>query len=152
MAAFFASLSGFQFAFNLLLQLGLGLAVVGLLALWWTIAHGRAGLTSWTTALPLLLIGLGTGLVFVLIFDFVLGGSTTEEVGTGAGMLNAVQQFSGAVGVAALGTAFFAQLEGSGIVAFDRATSLLIGVAIVLYALTFALVWLLPRRAQQTDH
>jgi EmrB/QacA subfamily drug resistance transporter len=191
--AFFASLSGFQLAFNLLLQLGLhwtplhtsltlipwalgsavavglagavltrklgratmqlglGIAVIGLLALWWTIARQGDSLTSWTLAPALLLIGFGTGLVFVPIFDFILGDATTEEVGTGSGMLNAVQQFSGAIGVAALGTAFFARVNHGGTVAFDNAAELVIGLAAVLYLITFALVWLLPKHAQHAE-
>lgn len=193
-AAFFASLSGFQLAFNLLLQLGqhwtplhtsltlipmalgsavavvlagavltqklgratlqlgLGIAVVGLIALWWTIAHWGQCLTSWNLAPSLLLIGFGTGLLFVPIFDFVLGGASTEEVGTGAGMLNAVQQFSGAIGVAALGTVFLAQTNHGATTAFDHASELVIGIAAVLYVITFALVWLLPKHAQQAEH
>ncbi|MHA6759799.1 DHA2 family efflux MFS transporter permease subunit [Streptacidiphilus sp. PAMC 29251] len=191
---FFAALSGFQLAFNLLLQLGLhwtplhtsltliplalgsavavvlagavltqrigrttlhlglGIAVVGLLALWWTIDHWGGSLTSTTLAPSLLLVGFGTGLVFVPIFDFVLGGATTEEVGTGAGMLNAVQQFSGAIGVAALGTVFFAQANHGTIAAFDHAGELVIGIAAVLFLIAFALVWLLPKHAQQAEH
>jgi EmrB/QacA subfamily drug resistance transporter len=189
--AFFAALSGFQLAFNLLLQLGrhwtplhtsltlipwalgsavavglagavltrklgratlqlgLGIAVIGLLALWWTIVRRGDGLTSWTLAPSLLLIGFGTGLVFVPIFDFILGNATTEEVGTGSGMLNAVQQFSGAIGVAALGTVFFARAGHGGTTAFDHASELVIGLAAGLYLITFALVWLLPKHAQQ---
>ncbi|WP_328454024.1 DHA2 family efflux MFS transporter permease subunit [Amycolatopsis sp. NBC_00438] len=185
--AFFASLTGFQLAFNLLLQLGLhwtplhtsltlipwalgsavavglagavltqrlgrttlhlglGIAVAGLLALWWTIAHRGGGLTSVTLAPSLLLIGFGSGLVFVPIFDFILGNATTEEVGTGAGMLNAVQQFSGAIGVAALGTVFFAQ---AGRTTFLGAGELVIGLAVVLYVVTFGLVWLLPKHVR----
>jgi EmrB/QacA subfamily drug resistance transporter len=191
--AFFASLSGFQLAFNLLLQLGLhwtplhtsltlipwalgsavavalagavltrklgratlqlglGIAVIGLLAVWWTIARPGGSLTSWTLAPPLLLIGFGTGLVFVPIFDYVLGDATTKEVGTGSGMLNAVQQFSGAIGVAALGTVFFGQASHGGTAAFDDASGLVIGLAAGLYLITFALVWLLPKHAQHAE-
>jgi EmrB/QacA subfamily drug resistance transporter len=191
--AFFASLSGFQLAFNLLLQLGLhwtplhtsltlipwalgsavavalagavltrklgratlqlglGIAVIGLLAVWWTIARLGGSLTSWTLAPSLLLIGFGTGLVFVPIFDYVLGDAATKEVGTGSGMLNAVQQFSGAIGVAALGTVFFGQAGHGGIAAFDDASGLVIGLAAGLYLITFALVWLLPKHAQHAE-
>jgi hypothetical protein len=187
--AFFASLSGFQLAFNLLLQLGLhwtalhtsltlipwalgsavavglsgailtrklgratmqlglGIAVIGLLALWWTIARWSGSLTSWTLAPSLLAIGFGTGLVFVPIFDFILGDASTEEVGTGSGMLNAVQQFAGAIGVAALGTVFFARVGPGGTAAFDHGAELVIGLAAGLYLITFALVGLLPRHA-----
>jgi hypothetical protein len=167
-AAFFASLSGFQLAFNLLLQLGqrwtplhtsltlipmalgsavavilagavltrklgrvtlqlgLGIAVVGLLALGWTVVHWGDSLTSWNLAPSLLLIGFGTG----------------------AGMLNAVQQFSGAIGVAALGTVFFARAGHGGATAFDHASELVIVLAAGLYVVTFALVWLLPKHTQ----
>lgn len=191
--AFFASLTGFQLAFNLLLQLGLhwtplhtsltlipwalgsavavalagavlaqklgratlhlglGIAVVGLLALWWTIANWGDGLTSWLLAPSLLLIGFGTGLVFVPIFDFVLGNATTAEVGTGSGMLNAVQQFAGAIGVAALGTVFFARVDHGGTTAFDDAGELVIGLSAALFLITFALVWLLPKHANQAE-
>src|ERR1700761_4752874 len=91
------------------LHLGLAIAVLGLLALWWTIAHRGAGLTAWTLAPALALTGFGAGLVFVPLVDFILGDAAAAEVGTGAGMLNAVQQFAGAIGVAALGTVFFAR-------------------------------------------
>ncbi|WP_433222497.1 MFS transporter [Dactylosporangium sp. CS-047395] len=186
-AGFFAGLSGFQLAFNLLLQLGLrwtplhtsltmipwalgsaaavalagavltqrlgratlhlglGIAVVGLLALWWTIAHPGAGLTSWSFAPALLVIGFGTGLVFVPIFDFILGDATTEEVGTGAGMLNAVQQFAGALGVAALGTVFFAR---AGHASFNSASELVTALAAALFLITLLLVGLLPKHAR----
>jgi hypothetical protein len=101
-------------------------------------------LSSTTLAVPLLLIGFGTGLVFVPIFDFILGDASTDEIGTGSGMLNAVQQFSGALGVAALGTAFFARVNATAS-SFDNAAVLVIGVAAGLYLITFALVWLLPK-------
>ncbi|MFC1411838.1 DHA2 family efflux MFS transporter permease subunit [Streptacidiphilus sp. N1-12] len=191
--AFFAGLSGFQLAFNLLLQLGLhwtplhtsltlipwalgsavavalagavltqrlgratlhlglAVAVVGLLALWWTLAHSGGGLSSAALAPSLLLIGFGTGLVFVPIFDFILGAATAEEVGTGAGLLNAVQQFSGALGVAALGTVFFARVGTGTTAAFDHAGELVIGLAGLLFLIAFALVRLLPKHAQQPE-
>jgi len=84
-------------------------------------------------------------------FDFILGGATTEEVGTGAGTLNAVQQSSGAIGVAALGTVFFARVNHGGTPAFDHAGELVIGLATVLFLITFALVWLLPKHAQHSE-
>jgi EmrB/QacA subfamily drug resistance transporter len=91
------------------LHLGLAIAVIGLLALWWSIAHWGAGITFWKLTPALLLTGFGAGLVFVPLVDFILGDAATGEVGSGVGMLNAVQQFAGAIGVAALGTVFFAR-------------------------------------------
>jgi len=86
-----------------------------------------------------LVIGIGTGLVFVPIFDFFLGAAATEEVGTGSGMLNAVQQFDGA-----FGTAFFARVGPGGTADFDDAGMLVAEIAAVLRMIIFTLVWLLP--------
>lgn len=128
------------------LQLGLGIAAVGLIVLWWTIAHGQDSLTSWTLAPALLITGFGSGLVFIPIFDYVLGDATTEEVGTGSGMLNAVQQFANALGAAALGTVFFAQAGHGG---FFDAGEVVTALAVALYLLTLLLVGFLPKHAQQ---
>ncbi len=127
------------------LQLGLGIALAGMVALWWTVGHWGPDLTSWTVAPALLVSGFGSGLVFVPLFGYILGDVSEAEVGTGSGLLNAVQQFSGAIGVAALGTLFFERVTSGG---FLDATRLVLVVGALLYAVTLALVWLLPRDAK----
>ena len=82
---------------------GLSIAVLGLLLLWWSVAYWDTDITVRKLAPALLLTGFGAGLIFVPLFDVILGDATTAEVGTGAGMLNTVQQCAGAIGVAALG-------------------------------------------------
>ncbi|MFI9648376.1 DHA2 family efflux MFS transporter permease subunit [Streptomyces sp. NPDC052040] len=131
------------------LHLGLSLAVIGLLALWWSVAHWGADITVWKLAPALVLTGFGSGLVFVPLFDFVLGDATTEEVGTGAGTLNAVQQFAGAIGVAALGTVFFTRAGHASVPSCLAAAELVFGIAAGLNFLTLLLVGLLPRHAQR---
>ncbi|HEX4250051.1 MAG TPA: MFS transporter [Pseudonocardia sp.] len=192
--AVFASFTGFQLAFNLLLQLGLGwtpldtglalipwalgtalgsvlagavlaeklgrgclwigvaIAIAGMLALWWTVAHHHGDLTAWTFAPSLLPVGLGSGLVFIPLFDYILGDASIDEVGTGSGMLNAVQQFANSVGFAALGTVFFAGANGGGPDAFFGGFELVIGLTTVLYVATLLLVGLLPRQARRGEH
>src|SRR5689334_2435928 len=130
------------------LHLGLSIAVVGLLGLWWSIAHWDADVTAWRLAPALLFTGFGSGLVFVPLVDFILGDATTAEVGTGAGMLNAVQQLAGAIGVAALGTVFFARVGHPSIHSYFAAAELVFGIAAGLNVLTLLLVSLLPRHAQ----
>ncbi len=130
------------------LHLGVGTSAAGMLGLWWTIGHYGSTLTSWTLVPALLVSGLGAGLVFVPLFGYILGDVTEAEVGTGSGLLNAVQQFSAAIGVAALGTVFFQQADTGD---FGAATQLVLVLAVVLYAVTFGLVFLLPRVAQE-DH
>ena len=131
------------------LHLGLSIAVIGLLALWRSTAHWGAGITVWKLAPALLLTGFGSGLVFVPLIDFILGDATTNEVGTGAGMVNAIQQFAGAIGVAALGTVFFARAGHPSVHSYFAAAELVFGIAAGLYFLTLLLVSLLPKHAQQ---
>ncbi|MBV2357826.1 DHA2 family efflux MFS transporter permease subunit [Streptomyces sp. J2-1] len=128
------------------LRLGLSLTVLGLLALWWSVAHWGTGVTVWTLAPALLVTGFGSGLVFVPLVDFIIGDATPEEVGTGAGLLNAVQQFAGAIGVAALGTLFFTHTaHGS----YAGAAETVFAVTAGLNLVTLLLVGLLPRHAQR---
>jgi hypothetical protein len=131
------------------LHLGLSIAVIGMLALWWSVAHWGAGITAWKLAPALLLTGFGSGLVFVPLFGFILGDASSEEVGTGAGLLNAIQQFAGAIGVAALGTVFFARVGHPTAGSCFAAAELVFGIAAGLYFLTLLLVGLLPRHAQR---
>lgn len=138
------------------LHLGLAIAVIGLLALWWSIAHWGTGITVWKLAPALLLTGFGSGLVFVPLVGFILGDAAAEEVGTGAGLLNAIQQFAGAIGVAALGTVFFARAGHSAAGSsfsgsYFAAAELVFGIAAGLYLLTLLLVGLLPKHAQQAS-
>lgn len=132
------------------LHLGLGLAVIGMLALLWTIAANPTDLDSFIVAPALLVGGLGAGMVFIPLFDYILGDATAEEVGTGSGLLNAVQQFASAIGAAALGTVFFARATG-GLQGYVAAAELVVIVVAAAFAVTFLLIGLLPRRIQQTE-
>ncbi|POX58462.1 MFS transporter [Streptomyces sp. Ru62] len=131
------------------LRVGLAVAVLGLLGLWWSLAHWGAGITVWKLAPALLLTGFGSGLVFVPLVDFIIGDATAEEVGTGAGLLNAVQQFAGALGVAALGTVFLARAGHPSVPSCLAAAELVFALAAGIDVLTILLVGLLPEHAQR---
>ncbi|MFH9090976.1 MFS transporter [Streptomyces sp. NPDC017673] len=131
------------------LRVGLAVAVLGLLGLWGSLAHWGTGITVWKLAPALLLTGFGSGLVFVPLVDFVIGDATAEEVGTGAGLLNAVQQFAGALGVAALGTVFLARAGHPSVPSCLAAAELVFALAAGIDALTLLLVGLLPEHAQR---
>ncbi|UKD51380.1 MULTISPECIES: DHA2 family efflux MFS transporter permease subunit [Amycolatopsis] len=127
------------------LHLGLVSAVAGLLVLWWSIAHWGAAITSWQLAPALFITGAGSGLLFIPLFDFILGDATPEEVGSGSGMLNAAQQFAGAIGVAALGTVFFARVGPAATPSWIPAAELVFGLCAGLYLVALALVGFLPK-------
>jgi len=89
--------------------------------------------------------GAGAGLLFIPLFDVILGDATTEEVGTGAGVLNAAQQFAGAIGVAALGTVFFARVGTPSTASYFAAAGLVFGICAGVYVLALLLVGLLTK-------
>jgi len=105
--------------------------------------------TTWAMSPALVVAGVGMGAVMAPFFDIVLAGVEQQETGSASGALTAVQQLGGAFGVALLGTVFF-QFEadfaaGTGVAAAIRTT---LWVVLGLLAVTFAAVYLLPRRAR----
>jgi EmrB/QacA subfamily drug resistance transporter len=113
---------------------------------WWLDATIRAhGLATSTAALipAQLVVGIGTGMLISPLFDFILASVADHEVGSASGVLNAVQQLASAVGVAAIGTAFFTTLSHAGFVtAISVCLKIEIGVAAALIVAARAL----PRR------
>ena len=143
-----AALSGAKLAEKYgrkVLQVGIvvsGVATLGLLAV---VDQAGRGISGWQLAGPLLVMGFGIGLIVAPLFSFILTGVEDHEVGTASGVLNAVQQFAGALGVAAVGTAFFSAAAKHGPVEAFR-VSLWIEVATMVVSL--AISPLLPRFAR----
>lgn len=128
------------------LQAACFVLAAGVLWLRYTIhAHGlHTG--SLTVAGPELAIGLGMGMMVSPLFDFVLASVTDREVGSASGVLNAVQQLGGAIGVAGIGTVFFGALgHGDFVTAVSR--SLLVELATT--PVLLVLISLLPARARE---
>src|SRR5581483_2304801 len=106
-----------------------------------------SGVTSgWELTGPFLVAGFGSGLIFAPMFDIILADLSDREVGTASGVLNAIQQFAGALGVAVLGTLFFNWLPGHG---FGHATELTAWITVGCYALAFLAAFLLPLKARE---
>ncbi|PKV90800.1 putative MFS family arabinose efflux permease [Amycolatopsis echigonensis] len=73
------------------------------------LAVGIAGLAlGWPVLVALAVAGTGTGLFTVPFFTAALALVRPSETGSAAGLLNAVQQLGGTIGVAVLTTAFLA--------------------------------------------
>jgi hypothetical protein len=89
--------------------------------------------------------GAGLGLVTAPLFDIVLASVTGREIGSASGVLNAVQQLAGSIGVAVLGTVFFDTIVGGN---FHRGLSDVLTIEVGLSAVLFGLSFLLPRRAR----
>jgi EmrB/QacA subfamily drug resistance transporter len=125
-----------------------GLLVIGLgmLGLWWTIGHAAPSISGWDLAPALFVAGLGSGAIFAPLFDIILADLGDHGVGSGSGLLNAVQQFAGALGVAVIGTLLFQRLPDDG---WYDATRAVIWVSIGCYAAAFLTVFLLPKQARE---
>jgi Na+/melibiose symporter-like transporter len=124
---------------------GLVVSIIGLLMMWWTIGHQGTALTGWQLAPAFTVMGIGMGVIFAPLFDLILAALDDREVGTGSGLLNAVQQFCGALGVAVLGSAFFHWLPAHGFITAIQWLTLL---SVACFAVAFLVVFRLPKRAR----
>jgi MFS family permease len=124
--------------------LGIGFAVmilgVGLQAL--TVAWAGLGAHAWQFLPAGLVFGLGGGLAIVPIFSIILAGVADHEVGSASGVLNALQQLGGTIGVAVAGTLFFELLPDGPVRAMEITTIVAAGFLVG----SLVLVRLLPRR------
>jgi EmrB/QacA subfamily drug resistance transporter len=118
---------------------------------WWLhqviAAHGLQTESLMLIA-PQLLIGTGIGMLIAPLFDFILASVTDREVGSASGVLNALQQLAGAVGVAALGTVFFTTLTHHG---FVTAVNRCIEWELATVPLLILCTLMLPRRAREPE-
>jgi MFS family permease len=130
-----------------LIQIGGLVSLVGYAAV--AVIVASAGhVSSWGVIGPLLVIGMGMGLFVVPVFDTIISAVTDAETGSASGVLNAIQQLGGAVGVAVLGTVFFTVLGHQG---FAPALSHTMWWQVGLLAVMLVLSPLLPHRARQPE-
>jgi EmrB/QacA subfamily drug resistance transporter len=122
------------------LHAGLAVMLLGVIGL---LAVAEDGASSWAFAGPELIAGAGMGAMLAPLFDFVLAGVDDDEVGSASGVLNAMQQLGGALGIAIIGTIFFS-IDGF-VEAFHGTLWIEAGVLVV----TAGLVALLPMRARE---
>jgi hypothetical protein len=107
--------------------------------------NGRGPVSSWDLVPALLVAGIGMGLVVAPLFDIILAALSDHELGSGSGVLNAVQQLAGSIGVAVLGTVFFSAIAHGG---FAHGLRAALWVALGLLAGVFVLSFGLPRWAR----
>jgi EmrB/QacA subfamily drug resistance transporter len=127
------------------LHAGMLVMIVGVLGLWASYSHWGLRISSWDLIAALAVTGFGMGLLFAPFFDIALAGVTDQESGSAAGVLNAVQQLGGSIGVAAFGTGFFSWAASHG---FVQATGWTMGCTAVALLVAAALGFGLPRTAR----
>jgi EmrB/QacA subfamily drug resistance transporter len=134
---------------RLTIQGALALTAVAIGALALTVRQTGGDPTSRQLVPALLVSGIGLGMVMAPFFDIALAGVSDEETGSASGVLNAVQQLGGSIGVAVLGTVFFSHAGHGGGPAhgMDGAAETTFLIAAAALAVSCVAGFLMPRRA-----
>ena len=124
-----------------LVAVGLLLTVVGFLGALLAVHLVPERGTGWATLAPLLVGGLGAGLVISPNQALTLSQVPVERAGTAGGLLQVGQRIGAALGIAAVGSVFFARVAASrGDFADAFTHGLLVATAFVVAALVIAVV------------
>lgn len=108
-----ASGASFQLAPKLgrtVLHIGTGLMTASMVAIILTIQFVGTDVSVWHFVPSMFVGGVGMGLVAPLLVDAVISGVPHHEAGSASGVLSAVQQVGGALGIALIGVIFFGLL------------------------------------------
>ncbi|MFD3947534.1 MFS transporter [Streptomyces sp. NPDC058579] len=108
----------------------------------------------WLLALSLFIGGLGLGLAAPILVNVVLAGIPGRNAGAAGGVLSTVNQIGGSIGIAVLGTTFFAAVTGSTTDAprpadYGHALSIVLVVTAVLYLVAGLVMLALPKAAAE---
>ncbi|MFI7009937.1 MFS transporter [Streptomyces sp. NPDC050145] len=136
------------------LQAGALTMAAGVLIYAFEAGHYGLGIASWQMALPLVVMGLGMGLIVAPLTDAVLSEVPREHAGSASGLINTVMQMGNALGLSLVSVVFFNVVEdhfaqGAGSAAFiDGFRNALLWAAAILVGI-FLLMFALPKRAPQ---
>ncbi|MFF4254322.1 MFS transporter [Streptomyces sp. NPDC001663] len=136
------------------LQAGALVMAAGVLLYIWESERYGMGIASWQMVLPLVVMGVGMGLIFAPLTDAVLSEVPREHAGSASGLINTVQQMGNALGLGLVSVVFFgeiadrlrpAQVGPAFVNAFQHALWWVAAVMAVIFLLMFAL----PKRSAQ---
>ncbi|MEU5363370.1 MFS transporter [Streptomyces sp. NPDC005925] len=136
------------------LQAGALVMAAGVLIYIWESQRYGLGIDAWQMALPLIVMGVGMGLIVAPLTDAVLSEVPREHAGSASGLINTVQQMGNALGLGLVSVVFFGTMsdrlrpEQVGPAFVDAFEYALGWVAAVLGAI-FLLMFALPRRPAQ---
>ena len=87
------------------------------------IVTATGAVSPWELAPALFIGGVGMGCVVAPIYPFILGQVSVKDAGSASGVINAVGQVGGAIGIAAIGVVFFGLLGSQATVSVDGVRS-----------------------------
>ncbi|MEO6999714.1 MAG: MFS transporter [Terracoccus sp.] len=132
---------------RLLVTVGLVTVLVGLVAVDIVLGRVSGSSAGWALAAPLLVAGIGSGIVISPNVTLTLADIPVARAGTAGGLLQTGQRIGTAAGIALIGTVFFsAQAPKGGAGAGGATDSLRVAAALVAVALVASLLDLRSRR------
>ncbi|MDQ1046245.1 MFS transporter [Streptomyces sp. V4I2] len=120
----------------------------------WESERYGLGIASWQMALPLVVMGVGMGLIVAPLTDAILSEVPREHSGSASGLLNTVQQMGYALGLGLVSVVFYGEIGDDllpprlGPAFVDAFQNALGWVAVVMGAI-FLLMFALPKRPAQ---
>lgn len=136
------------------LQAGALLMAAGVLLYLWEAGRYGMAISSWQMAPPLVVMGVGMGLIVAPLTDAVLSEVPKEHAGSASGLINTVQQMGNALGLGLVSVVFFGvigdrlrheQVGPAFVDGFQHALGWVAAVMAVIFLLMFAL----PKRPAQ---
>ncbi|UUY52000.1 MFS transporter [Streptomyces yangpuensis] len=131
------------------LQAGALVMAAGLILYIWESEHYGMEIASWQMAAPLILMGIGMGLIVAPLNDTTLSEVPRRDAGSASGLINTTGQMGNALGLALTSVVFFGLIEDDMVFgppyveAFRGALWWVVGVLVVISVVMF----MLPRKA-----
>ena len=122
--------------------MGAGIALIALM-----VSGAGNHVSSWTLVPGEFVAGLGMGLALPPLFNFILAGVESHQVGSASGVLNAIQQFGGALGIAILATIFFSYVDHAHTPTAAMTSTMLL--SLIPLGLAFLAVFRLPHNPRE---
>ena len=135
------------------LHAGLVVEAAGLLAIYAVLRGAGGGVSTVDLLAPMVVGGIGMGMVFVPLFDIVMAGVRPQQMGSASGVLQTVNSLGMSLGIAAIGAVFFALAGGRGghVPVYLHAAQWTALATVGLLACSFAVAFGLPSRARETE-
>ena len=132
------------------LHAGLVVEAAGLLGIYAVLRGAAGGVSTADLLAPMVIGGIGMGMVFVPLFDIVMAGVGPREMGSASGVLQTVNSLGMSLGIAGIGAIFFALAGGLGqhVPVYLHAAEWTALATVLLLAASFVIGFALPRRAR----
>jgi MFS family permease len=133
------------------LHAGLIVETAGLLGIYAALRGAGTAISTVDLLAPMVIGGIGMGMVFVPLFDIVMAGVRPREMGSASGVLQTVNALGMSLGIAGIGAIFFALIGGHGqhVPVYLHAAEWTALATAALLAGSFAIGFGLPRQARE---